>query len=446
MPVYFPGNGLPAGVKPIGGKVRDGRVEFDHGTRSAIASAVATQSQYVERIRDLTLIDGISLTNNGGGATLAIDGATLVDGKPSLHFSSNNITAFAKVLIDISSYGRSILPDERRDIGLAFRVKNAAGRLSNINVYVGSSATMAHSYLNSAIQTPGVDGDYYVPLYHRDFNVAAGSPNGLSMKFVQFNVTPLPGNATGAGFEIEFLELVRFKPRKPRIFFSYDDGHESCALIADMMEKRGLPSTYFVYTDGIGQSGNLTISQLRDLNARSHDIAVHNRTHESAVTLGDVPYLAGQLWARDWIRDSVGGRAADHAAFVGGHSTPELITMMYKARFLSARAAAPAGLGFVHPGWGTSETNLWRNPRWRGNTWEMNNLTTLEQMKTRLLQAIDAGMDFYCYGHQAYAAAGPSAWSYLPGDAYSMPDLFDFTAQLVAAGEVEPVTVSQLWT
>lgn len=432
------------GPVPVMATPSDQGLVFDDLTRDALRTVVTPVSQYVERIRSMTTLSGISLTAAGGSGTMALDGATQVDGKPVLRVASNNATANIRLGVDLSGYGYGIAPDDRRDIGVKLKITNAA-KLSYINFVISDGSGLSHCYQNTKFQTPSTDGLYYVPLYQKDFAVYQGSPTGKTMKYMRIDILPLAGNSTGPAVEVEIIELVRFKKRKSRTVLSFDDGHNTCPQIADLLEKRGMRATFYVYVDGL-DAGTMTIAQMRDLYARGHDIAVHNRAHLNLTQMGsDAAYFAAQQYCRDYIRDNIGPRAADHAAFVGGQSSPALIAMMSDAGFRSTRAAAPIYGGYTNAGWGTGIENLWQNPRYRTNTWEMYSSTTLAAMIAAHQDAIAASQDFFAYGHQLYAAAGLSAWSNVPGDLYSMPDYFDWIAQQRDAGLTDVMTISEFW-
>lgn len=406
-------------------------------------------SDYIVPIRSFTSLDGVTLTTNGGGlATITLDGATLDDGKPVLKIHSNNATTMIRVLVDIAGFGDSILATERKDIGIQVKISNAAGKLSYVNVFLASSSNLANHYVhNQGIQGAYIsaDGMFYVPFYHKEFNVGGGSPQTLPMKYIRFDILPLAGNSSGAGFEIEIIKVVKFKRRKSRCMISFDDGHASCMSIADLLDARGLKSTFYVVSDWINTSGALTLTQTLDLHNRGHDIAVHSKTHDTAVSVGDATYFNNQQVCRDWVRENVSPRAADHAAFIGGSSTDTLIAMMQRAGFKSTRKATPALYGYLNAGFGTGNDNLWRSPRWKGNTWGMDNTTTVATMISMHQDAINSNQDFFVYGHQLQYDEGSVAWSSTAGDPYSMADYLDWLASKVASGEVEVLTVSQFW-
>jgi hypothetical protein len=353
------------------------------------------------------------------------------------------------VLVDIAGYGEGISVGERKDLGIQIRLINSASKISYINMNLSSNTSLTNYYTNTRFQSTNLSGDgmYYIPLNDKDFSVSAGNPSTLPLQYLRFNIYPLALNGTDTtSFDIEIVRVVKFRPRKSRLMISLDDGHNTCPAIASLLEARSMLATFYLYNTGIDQSGNMTLAQVQSLYAKGHDVGVHNDVHVNVTTLGDAAYFAGQQTCRNWIRDNVGNRAADHAAFVGGISTPTLIGMMQRAGFKSTRKAAPSQYGYTNSGFGTGIDNMWYSPRWLGNTWEMNNATTVAAMISAHQDAIDSNQDFFVYGHQLLTTASAQAWSSVKGDPYSMEDYFDWVADQISSGKVEVYTVSNFWS
>lgn len=397
------------------------------------------QNIYARSIRKFMNLNGITITTNNGVTTT-------ITPEKTLKIKLNNSVLVNTIFIDLANFGDNFTANENKNIGLKFRYTNRE-KLSYINVNLSSTTSMTDYYLNSKIQSTVLDKDgiNYEVLYHKDFVATAGTPNTKSMNYLRLQIMPLSTNATGNDLEIELMEIVKFDKKVSKCMISFDDGHNSCMEIADLLDARGLKGTFYIYTDGIGESGNLTLAQVKDLHARGHDIAVHSKTHESVGTIGTDAYFANQQYARIWIKENIGPRAINHAALVGGISNDDLIDRMYNVGFESIRKAAPSGR-FVHSGWGTTyENKNYFNPRFKGCVYEMNDVTTKETMINAHQYAIDNGMDFFTYGHQVKTIQTAQAWTNVVGNAYSMPDYFDFIKSKVDSGDVKVYTVSDFW-
>jgi peptidoglycan/xylan/chitin deacetylase (PgdA/CDA1 family) len=404
-------------------------------------SEIKKQNNYVKKIREFKSLNGVSIYSDSS-ALFTIEQTPT----NTLKIKSNNSTTMAKILIDLSNYGEGFNIGEKKDLGLKIKV-TGFDKLSYMNVNLWATSSPSQGYNNTTIQAPSkifVDGIYNIPLYDKDFAVYVGSPSALPMKFMRFEILPLAVNASGTSLEIEILEVIKFKPKKSRCMISFDDGHNTCIQIAQLLNDRNLKGTFYIYNQGISESGNLTLAQLQQIYADGHDIAVHNNIHSSFNTLGEEAYFSGQLECRDWIRSNIGYSAENHAAFVGGQSSQALIERMEKAGFKSLRRATPSA-SFVHSGWGTEIENKWFNPRFRGNVYEMHNLQTVQQIKDAHQYAIDHYQDFFVYGHQLKTVETAQAWSSVVGSPYSMPDYFDWIKSKVDDGSIEVLTVSKFW-
>lgn len=402
---------------------------------------IKKQSDYIKNIRKFKDLSGVSITTDSSGlATLE------TTTENALKIKTNNATNLIRVTIDLSNYGEGFSIGELKNMGLKIKV-TGWDKMSYMNVNLWATSSPSQGYNNSAIQAPAkifADGIYYVPILDKDFSVYVGNPSSLSMNFIRLELLPLAGNSTGTGLEIEIMDIVKFKPKKSKCMISFDDGHNSCMEIADLLDARDLKATFYIYNQGIGESGNITLSQVQDLYSRGHDIAVHNNVHENLGTQGEELYFAGQQECRNWIRANIGDSGQDHAAFVGGISTQSLIERMEKANFRSLRRATPAGM-FVHSGWGCEIENKYFNPRFKGSVYEMHNLQTVDVIKTAHQNAINYNQDFFVYGHQIKVTETAQAWSSVVGSPYSMPDYFDWVKSKVDDGSIEVLTVSQFW-
>lgn len=398
------------------------------------------QSEYIKSIRSFKSLDGVSIYSDGSG--LYTISKTSDD---TLLIKSNKSTTAARILIDLSNYGEGFSVGELKNLGLKVKL-TGRDKFSYMNTNLWASASPSQGYNNSLFQATKTeeDGIYYIPLFDKDFSVYAGTPSTLAMKFLRLEILALSGNSTGTSLEIEIMDIVKFKPKKSKCMISFDDGHSSCMGIADLLDERGLKGTFYIYNQGIGENGNLTLTQLQDLYARGHDIGVHNNVHENLGTKGEALYFAGQQECREWIRANIGYSAENHAAFVGGISTQSLIERMEKANFKSLRRATPSGM-FVHSGWGTEIENKFFNPRFKGPVYEMHNLQTVSVIQAAHQNAIKYNQDFFVYGHQLKATETAQAWSSVRGSAYSMPDYFDWVKSKVDDGSIEVLTVSQFW-
>ena len=117
---------------------------------------------------------------------------------------------------------------------------------------------------------------------------------------------------------------------------TFDDGGESAALIADMLESRGWRGHFFVTTAYIGRPAFLTGQRIRDLHARGHAIGSHSHTHPLRMAkCSDVRLREEWTRSASMLADVIGGPVVT-AAVPGGHYSTTV-----------ARAAGAAGIRFL---------------------------------------------------------------------------------------------------
>jgi peptidoglycan/xylan/chitin deacetylase (PgdA/CDA1 family) len=74
----------------------------------------------------------------------------------------------------------------------------------------------------------------------------------------------------------------------PMFCLSFDDAHASWRdVVAPILAELGVPATFFVTTVLIGQPGNLTWDDCRDLSAAGHEFGSHTLTHSRLADCDD---------------------------------------------------------------------------------------------------------------------------------------------------------------
>ena len=117
---------------------------------------------------------------------------------------------------------------------------------------------------------------------------------------------------------------------------TFDDGGQSAALIADMLESRGWRGHFFVTTAYIGRPAFLSRQRIRELHARGHTIGSHSHTHPLRMAKCS-PTRLREEWTRSAsILADVVGEPVVTASVPGGHYSEGV-----------AHAAGAAGIRFL---------------------------------------------------------------------------------------------------
>jgi len=199
---------------------------------------------------------------------------------------------------------------------------------------------------------------------------------------------------------------------------SWDDGHPSDQWLADLLDRHGVPATFYVpRTDAMHGKPTLDPPALRRL-AERFELGGHTLTHVELTTLDRGGAMAETAGCRAWLEDVTGGPvsvfcppcgrfAEQHRAMIGeagfrGFRTVELMSTDPPRR---RRAELPAELpttlqAFPHgPGAPLRNIvkrrrpgNLWRWLRTGGRGW-------VERVPALLDRVVARGGVFHLWGH-----------------------------------------------
>jgi peptidoglycan/xylan/chitin deacetylase (PgdA/CDA1 family) len=100
---------------------------------------------------------------------------------------------------------------------------------------------------------------------------------------------------------------------------TFDDGGQSAAMIADLLESRGWRGHFFVTTAYIGRPAFLTGQRIRELHARGHTIGSHSHTHPLRMAKCSETRLRDEWTRSTSILADVIGAPVVTASVPGGH-------------------------------------------------------------------------------------------------------------------------------
>ncbi|WP_433380722.1 polysaccharide deacetylase family protein [Actinoplanes sp. CA-142083] len=104
----------------------------------------------------------------------------------------------------------------------------------------------------------------------------------------------------------------------PMFCLSFDDGHASWRdVVAPILAERNVPATFFVTTALIGQPGNLSWADCRDLLAAGHTFGSHTITHPRLADCDDEAAVREIADSRTELEDELGTAIRDFAAPYG---------------------------------------------------------------------------------------------------------------------------------
>ena len=126
-------------------------------------------------------------------------------------------------------------------------------------------------------------------------------------------------------------------PPKP-VILSFDDGWgDQYAYALPILKKYGYTATFFVFTNSIGHRGFMTLQDLKDLLAAGMTIGDHTKSHPFLTKITDPGKLWDELYGSKIILQNALGVPVTEFAYPFGQYNANIIALLQKAGFLSAR-------------------------------------------------------------------------------------------------------------
>ncbi|MHB8660406.1 MAG: polysaccharide deacetylase family protein [Minisyncoccota bacterium] len=126
-------------------------------------------------------------------------------------------------------------------------------------------------------------------------------------------------------------------PPKP-IIISFDDGWSSQFTYAfPILEKYHYPTTFFVFTNGIGARGFLTWDNLRALEAGGMTIGDHTRSHPYLTSIMSTSTLWDEIAGSKQLLEQKLGVPINEFAYPFGQYNPTIVSLVRQAGYKSAR-------------------------------------------------------------------------------------------------------------
>ncbi len=137
----------------------------------------------------------------------------------------------------------------------------------------------------------------------------------------------------------------------PMFCLSFDDGHLSWRdVVAPLLAQLGVPATFFLTSGLVGQPGNLTWPDCRDLVAAGHHFGSHTVTHPRLADTGDDAAVREILDSKKEIEDQLGVEVRDFAAPYGNPAVDFLDRDLDTVRAAGYRSFATTLRDAMHPG------------------------------------------------------------------------------------------------
>ena len=306
-----------------------------------------------------------------------------------------------------------------------------AGDASYTNFYAGTytgAAPVNYGYLN-----PGEWN--YIKFMPERWATGGGSPTFASVARMRVRVSPVAGSAD---FNMWFGGF--FLPTAHRACFAVvlDAGYdEQYTFVKGEAETYGVPVTFGIISELIGQSGYMTLAQLRTLAADPAMFAIvnHSSDDQTYTQVGSVEGMVANFnECRDYIREN--GLdvydSARHIVYPGGAHDAALKAALASAGYKTARNAATTVLVPHLPTYAPTDPQLWSLPL----VDYLDSARSLANVKASVERTIQYGGLGIINGHKFDAAAGTIQWAEA-----DLTALFAYLQEKKQQGLIDLVTV-----
>jgi peptidoglycan/xylan/chitin deacetylase (PgdA/CDA1 family) len=229
---------------------------------------------------------------------------------------------------------RSPTPIQRRlnELGLRSRLRRNPRLQGRILALAGARKRL-----------PSATGLYF-PFYH---DVPPEFAGGLRRHLTAFRELG-PLISWDAALEV----LTGRRPLNgPMFCLSFDDGHATWRdVVAPILADLGVPATFFVTTGLIGQPGNLTWSDVRDLIAAGHNVGSHTITHPRLADCDHGTARREIAESKRELEEELGAEVRDFAAPYGNPDVDVRDGDVHAAREAGYRSFATTLRPAMHPG------------------------------------------------------------------------------------------------
>lgn len=267
MPVYFPGNGLPAGVRPVGYKLNS-----SEENRFPVARPIAQAVNYSRDAGYKPLGEVIPLNSAAWTRVAYSSAASVITLNPQPGYAvrlttDNAATAYVAARIQVQPF--------RLDSNLMnFEVyiheanNNRSLRLTLLN----DSGETVKAVLNSGQNWH--PGRNVISCKVEDFTFT-GADKTTQWNYVRFDLTTLPVAPTQLNVDIGRM-WVGGGARVPCIIIGCDGGNEKVYdWLYPAAKAQGFSCNVFAWTPSVGQAGKMTLDEYREVYNAGWDIGMY---------------------------------------------------------------------------------------------------------------------------------------------------------------------------
>lgn len=154
---------------------------------------------------------------------------------------------------------------------------------------------------------------------------------------------------------------------RSKITFSFDDGFALDMKTATLLEKYGLRGVFYIVVDWVGKDGFLKWEQIKDLEARGHEIGSHTMTHPQDLKAKFDDQLFFEVKTSKDLLESALGHPVTKFCYPRGRYDERVLAAVEEAGYLEARITGKPGvIDVVNPLLVPGSVHVFQRPEYNG--------------------------------------------------------------------------------
>ena len=157
------------------------------------------------------------------------------------------------------------------------------------------------------------------------------------------------GGGDGANFWVDDLRAVP-SPDKPTVAFTFDDALASQYKKGfNILSKYDMPATMFTITDNVGDTGYVTLNQMKEMKSAGWEFGSHGKTSKRLIGLSRLTAEEEIVEAKKWLVDHGFKKGAQYFAYPYGKFDQQAKQFLGNYHDMAFRylGTASAGSGYV---------------------------------------------------------------------------------------------------
>lgn len=180
--------------------------------------------------------------------------------------------------------------------------------------------------------------EYMIPMSAFD---PTATPTFTDIQDIRFTVI----TTANAGVPVITLDTIAFYPplKKAVYMLTMDDGNDGIFEVASYLSSKGMRGTFFITTEEVGETGRVTLAQLKAMKKAGHLIANHTNSFDTLDGLTSQQIADRINKATDWLCANGFADGARVFASVGGYWNQDLYDDILGKHIDFVRLTQPLG-------------------------------------------------------------------------------------------------------